>query len=63
MAYDEELDACVAEVVGPWEATRKAMFGGSGYFLNGNMLAGVHKDHLVLRLSRAKAHAESLPPK
>ena len=47
----------------PWEATRKAMFGGSGYFLNGNMLAGVHKDHLVLRLSRAKAHAESLPPK
>lgn len=107
MVYDEELDARVAEVVGPWEATRNAMFGGSGYFLGGNMLAGVHKDLLVLRLgeeagaamlldprvrpfditgrpmkgwvmvepggiddddlvlwlSRAKAHAESLPPK
>lgn len=106
MAYDLELDARVAEVVGPWEATRKPMFGGTGYILNGNMLAGVHKDRLILRLgdgapallldprvrpfditgrpmkgwvmvgpggiddddlvlwlSRAKAHAESLPPK
>jgi hypothetical protein len=103
-----ELDARVAEIVGPWEAVRKGMFGGTGYFVNGNMLGGVHKDHLILRLgeaagtemlrdprarpfditghpmrgwvmvepgeidddddlvlwlSRAKAHAESLPPK
>ena len=63
MAYDEELNARVAEVVGPWEATRNAMFGGSGYFLGGNMLAGIDDDDMVLWLSRAKAHAESLPPK
>jgi hypothetical protein len=50
MAFDEELDSRVAEVVGPWGTTRKKMFGGTGYMLSGNLLAGVHKDHLVLRL-------------
>jgi hypothetical protein len=50
MAFDEELDGRVAEIVGPWDTTRKKMFGGTGYFLNGNMLGGVHKDFLVLRL-------------
>ncbi len=50
MSYDEELDARVAEIVDPWGATRQKMFGGTGYLVNGNMMAGVHKDRLVLRL-------------
>ncbi len=50
MAYDEVLDGRVSEIVSPWGATRKKMFGGTGYLLNGNMMAGVHGDRLVLRL-------------
>lgn len=50
MPYDEDLDARIADAVTPLGATRKKMFGGTGYLLDGNMLAGVHKDHLVLRL-------------
>lgn len=51
MAYDEELDARVAEIAEAWGAERRKMFGGTGYLINGNMMAGVHKDFLVLRLS------------
>ncbi len=51
MAYDEELDARITDIVAPWGTTRKKMFGGTGHLLDGNMMAGVHRDHLVLRLS------------
>ena len=51
MAYDEELDARVEEIATAWGATRKKMFGGTGYMLNGNMTAGVLGDSLILRLS------------
>lgn len=51
LAYDEELDARVAEVVTPWGATRKTMFGGTGYMLNGHLLGGVYKQRLLVRLS------------
>jgi TfoX/Sxy family transcriptional regulator of competence genes len=51
MAYDAELDARVEEVVTTWGATRKKMFGGTGYMLHGNMLAGVSGDSLIVRLS------------
>jgi len=51
MAYDEELDARVEEIATSWGATRKKMFGGTGYMLNGNMLAGVLGDSVILRLS------------
>lgn len=50
MAYDEELDARIADLVAGWDTVRKPMFGGTGYILRGNMLAGVYKDSLVLRL-------------
>ena len=50
MAYDEELDARIGDIVGPWGAVRQKMFGGTGYLVNGNMMAGVHKDRLILRL-------------
>jgi TfoX/Sxy family transcriptional regulator of competence genes len=51
MAYDEELDARVEEIATTWGAVRKKMFGGTGYMLNGNMMAGVLGDSVILRLS------------
>ncbi len=50
MAYDEELDARVEEIATAWGASRKKMFGGTGYMLNGNMMAGVLGDNVILRL-------------
>jgi hypothetical protein len=37
--------------VTPWGAVRKAMFGGTAYMLNGNLMGGVYKDRLLVRLS------------
>ena len=51
MAYDEELDARVEEVLDAWGASRKKMFGGTCYTLNGKMTAGVLGDSVILRLS------------
>jgi TfoX/Sxy family transcriptional regulator of competence genes len=50
VAYDEELDQRIADVVSPWGAVRKQMFGGTCYLLKGNMMAGVHAARLILRL-------------
>jgi TfoX/Sxy family transcriptional regulator of competence genes len=54
MAFDEDLDARVSQVVTPWGATRKAMFGGTGYMLEGNLMAGVYRDRLLVRLSASE---------
>ena len=51
MAYDVELDACVEEVLGAWGLSRKKMFGGTCYLLDGKMTAGVSGDGLFLHLS------------
>jgi len=37
------------------EITKKKMFGGIGYLINGNMCFGIHKESLVLRTSPEKA--------
>ncbi len=50
MAYDQDLDGRVSDVVSEWGATRKTMFGGTGYMLGGNLFAGVYKDRLLVRL-------------
>ena len=59
MAYDENLDARIAEVVADWGATRKKMFGGTCPLMHGNMLCGVHNDNLIVRLGE-KAGAAAL---
>ena len=59
MAYDEELDRRVSKVASEWGAARKAMFGGTGYMLNGNLFGGVYKQRLLVRLS-AEEGAEAL---
>jgi hypothetical protein len=51
MAYDRDLDSRVADLVAPWGAVRKAMFGGTGYLIQGNLFGGVYKDRLLVRLS------------
>lgn len=57
MAYDQELDARVEEVLGAWGATRKKMFGGTCYIIDGKMVAGVHGDSVILRLSAVEGMA------
>jgi TfoX/Sxy family transcriptional regulator of competence genes len=57
MAYDGKLDDRIAGIVLPWGATRKQMFGGTCYLLNGNMMAGVHKDNLIVRLGEQQSSA------
>jgi len=63
MAYDAKLDARIREVVSTWEdlSTRK-MFGGVCRLLRGNMVAGVWKEFLILRLGpEAADFARELP--
>ena len=62
MAYDEELDARMEEVLGAWGASRRKMFGGTGYMLNGNLVAGVYGDSVILRLSPEEGAAALLLP-
>ena len=38
------------------EITKKKMFGGIGYMMNGNMCFGIHKEYLILRTSIEKAN-------
>lgn len=53
MAYDKH----VAERIGQWIGRKrgfeeKAMFGGIGFLLNGNMCFGVWKESIVLRIGK-----------
>jgi TfoX/Sxy family transcriptional regulator of competence genes len=52
MAYDEKLAerirTALARTVGIVE---KRMFGGIAFLLHGNMLVGVHKDALIVRIA------------
>ena len=51
MAYDQELDERLAKTIAGWGTTRKKLFGGTCHLLNGNMLCGVHKSYLIVRLA------------
>jgi TfoX/Sxy family transcriptional regulator of competence genes len=55
MPYSAELDAKISSIVAKWNATSKKMFGGTCHLLNGNMMCGVHKNNLILRLGDAEA--------
>lgn len=52
MAYSESLAARIRQLL-PRNSSfaEKKMFGGVGFLLNGNMLVGVWKDSLIVRLS------------
>ena len=63
MAYDEKLAARIGEVMYGWaDVSSKKMFGGVCHLLHGNMVAGVWKEFLILRLGEAAADfARELP--
>jgi TfoX/Sxy family transcriptional regulator of competence genes len=51
MAYDKDLARRVSAVlVGTPNLAEKAMFGGIGYLVNGNMACGVYQDFLIVRV-------------
>ncbi len=51
MPYNPALDEKLQHFSARWPGVeRKKMFGGTGYLSAGNMVAGVHKDLLVLRV-------------
>ncbi len=62
MPYDEQLDARIGEVLAGLGTGRKKMFGGTCWLLNGNLLCGVFRDFLILRLGEAAAVAASTEP-
>ncbi len=60
MPYNPEIDDRIRKVVCRWKNTdAKKMFGGVCHLLNGNMVCGVYKDYLILRLGE-KASAVAL---
>ena len=51
MSLKEEMDSKIFSVISKWKNTKKkAMFSGFGYYLNGNMIAGIHGKSYVIRL-------------
>jgi TfoX/Sxy family transcriptional regulator of competence genes len=51
MAFSESLAARIRDAIGGMRSVEeKKMFGGVGFLLNGNMLVGVWKDSLIVRL-------------
>lgn len=49
MAYSISLDKRIEIIIKGKRFSRKEMFGGVGYLLNGNMCIGIHKDDLIIR--------------
>jgi TfoX/Sxy family transcriptional regulator of competence genes len=51
MAYDELLAVRIRAVLGPLpNLDEKKMFGGVCFLIDGNMVAGVYKDDLIVRI-------------
>jgi TfoX/Sxy family transcriptional regulator of competence genes len=55
MPFNEEIDQKVSDVISDWGTVKKKMFGGTCYIINGNMMSGVYKDYLILRLGEEQA--------
>ena len=63
MAFNQEIDNRIKAIVEQWPQTSaKKMFGGVAYLWRGNMVCGVHKDFLVLRLGPEGARAALQEP-
>ena len=56
MSYNKSLELRITELSASLERMEiKKMIGGIGFFINGNMFCGIHKNYLILRLSRGDA--------
>ncbi len=54
MAYDELLGARIRASLGTIDGLEeKKMFGGVGFLVHGNMACGVHKNDMIVRVSKA----------
>ncbi|MCA9041018.1 MAG: TfoX/Sxy family protein [Planctomycetaceae bacterium] len=63
MPYDEQLADRIRGVLkGKRNITEKKMFGGICFFLKGNILCGIHKKNLILRLGPDEAEIALLRP-
>jgi TfoX/Sxy family transcriptional regulator of competence genes len=63
MAFDETLAGRIRDAVaGQCGVEEKKMFGGAGFLLNGNMLVGVWKDSLIVRLGPEQGDEALLEP-
>ena len=62
MPYNQELDDRISARIADWATIRKKMFGGTCYLLNGNMMCGVYKDYLILRLGEQEGMAALKKP-
>ena len=52
MAYNVDLEYRIDQLTNRLgEITKKKMFGGIGYLMNGNMCFGIHKEFLIIRTS------------
>ncbi len=58
MVYNEKMDVKLHGIISKWKnLSKKKMFGGTGYLLNGKKVAGIHKDYYILRLGEKNALA------
>ena len=63
MAFDESLVARIRDALARKKGVEeKKMFGGVGYLLHGNMLVGVWKDSLIVRLGPNEGEAALREP-
>jgi len=62
MAFDETLTERVSQALARKKGIEKKMFGGIGFLLNGNMLVGVRKDSLLVRLGEEEGKDALLEP-
>ncbi len=64
MVYNEKMDLKLNKLISKWKNfKKKKMFGGTGYLLNGNMVAGIYKDYYIFRLGEENATAAIQLPK
>ena len=64
MAYDTSLEARIDDEVAEWdiEVGKRKMFGGLGYFVNGNMVFGVKGDELIVKPNPEQANELQAEP-
>ncbi|TNF53378.1 RNA methyltransferase, partial [bacterium] len=56
MAYNREVETRIQKILSQWkDMERKKMFGGLCYLFRGNMIFGIYRDLLFLRLGEKGA--------
>jgi hypothetical protein len=56
MPYNQELEFRIEKLLSRFgDISKKKMFGGICYLLNGNMCFGIYKEYLIIRTSEEKA--------